>query len=90
MGAAHGVAVWCGGMLETGIGRAANLALGALPGFTLPGDTSASDRYYKTDITEPFLLTDGHLDVPTARASASPRSPSELAAVTTWTEWIGA
>ena len=40
------VAVWCGGMLETGLGRAANLALAALPGFTLPGDLSASDRYY--------------------------------------------
>ena len=43
-------------MLETGLGRAANIALAALPGFTLPGDTSASDRYYKTDITEPFVL----------------------------------
>ncbi len=52
-------------MLETGLGRAANVALAALPGFTLPGDTSASDRYYKTDITEPFVLSaDGHLDVP--------------------------
>ncbi|HWG02266.1 MAG TPA: o-succinylbenzoate synthase, partial [Trebonia sp.] len=49
--AAHGVAVWCGGMLETGLGRAANVALAALPAFTLPGDTSASDRYYRTDIT---------------------------------------
>ena len=44
--AAHGIPVWCGGMLETGLGRAANVALAALPGFTLPGDTSASDRYY--------------------------------------------
>ena len=62
---AHGIAVWCGGMLETGLGRAANIALAALPGFTLPGDTSASDRYYKTDITEPFVLSpDGYLDVP--------------------------
>ena len=51
-------------MLETGLGRAANVALAALPGFTLPGDTSASDRYYRTDITEPFVLDDGHLDVP--------------------------
>ena len=48
--------VWCGGMLETGIGRAANVALAALPGFTLPGDTSASGRYYATDITAPFEL----------------------------------
>ena len=52
-------------MLETGIGRAANLALAALPGFTLPGDTSASDRYYARDLTEPFVLRDGRIDVPT-------------------------
>lgn len=64
--AAHGVPVWCGGMLETGIGRAPNLALAALPGFTLPGDTSASSRYFGEDITEPFVLTDGHIPVPTA------------------------
>ncbi|MFF4561025.1 o-succinylbenzoate synthase [Streptomyces sp. NPDC001435] len=63
---AHGVPVWCGGMLETGIGRAPNLALAALPGFTLPGDTSASSRYFAEDITEPFVLRDGHLPVPTA------------------------
>lgn len=61
---AHGVPVWCGGMLETGIGRAPNLALAALPGFTLPGDTSASSRYFAEDITEPFVLEDGHLPVP--------------------------
>ena len=60
----RGVAVWCGGMLETGIGRAANLALAALPGFTLPGDTSASDRYFVRDVTEPFVLDDGCLAVP--------------------------
>jgi O-succinylbenzoate synthase len=58
------VPVWCGGMLETGIGRAANVALAALPGFTLPGDTSASDRYFATDVTEPFVLEDGRLRVP--------------------------
>jgi O-succinylbenzoate synthase len=62
--AARGVPVWCGGMLETGIGRAANLALAALPGFTLPGDVSASDRYFHRDITEPFVLEDGRLRVP--------------------------
>ncbi len=61
----RGVPVWCGGMLETGIGRAANLALAALPGFTLPGDTSASARYFARDVTTPFILRDGHLDVPT-------------------------
>jgi O-succinylbenzoate synthase len=61
---ANGVPVWCGGMLETGIGRAANIALAALPGFTLPGDTSASDRYFGRDITAPFVLEDGHVAVP--------------------------
>ncbi len=63
--ASIGVPVWCGGMLETGLGRAANVALAALPGFTLPGDTSASDRYFFRDITEPFVMHDGMLDVPT-------------------------
>jgi O-succinylbenzoate synthase len=62
---AAGVPVWCGGMLETGIGRAANVALASLPGFTLPGDTSASDRYYSRDVTPPFELVDGRLHVPT-------------------------
>ena len=60
----RGVPVWCGGMLETGIGRAANLALAALPGFTLPGDISASARYFSRDITEPFVINNGHIDVP--------------------------
>ena len=63
--AANGIPVWCGGMLETGLGRAANVALAALPGFTLPGDTSASDRYWRRDlVTEPFVLRDGALRVP--------------------------
>jgi O-succinylbenzoate synthase len=65
----RGVPVWCGGMLETGIGRAANVALAALPGFTLPGDTSASDRYFAEDLTEPFVLVDGQLVVPTGPGS---------------------
>ena len=63
--AAHGVPVWCGGMLETGIGRAANVALAALPNFVLPGDTSASNRYFAEDLTAPFELENGHLRVPT-------------------------
>ncbi|WP_226344255.1 o-succinylbenzoate synthase [Agilicoccus flavus] len=63
---ANGVPVWCGGMLECGIGRAPNLALAALPGFTLPGDTSASDRYFATDVTPAFELDDdGCVPVPT-------------------------
>jgi o-succinylbenzoate synthase len=62
---AAGVPLWCGGMLETGIGRAANVALAALPGFTLPGDTSASERYFDRDLTEPFVVQpDGTMAVP--------------------------
>ena len=49
----HGIPVWCGGMLEAGIGRAHNIALSTLPGFTLPGDVSASARYWAEDIIEP-------------------------------------
>jgi O-succinylbenzoate synthase len=62
------VPVWCGGMLETGVGRASNLAIASLPGFTLPGDISASDRYYQRDITnERFVLNaDSTIDVPDA------------------------
>ena len=60
----HEVPVWMGGMLETGIGRAGNVAMAAMENFKLPGDTSASDRYYHRDITEPFVLVDGRLNVP--------------------------
>ena len=63
---AQNVPVWCGGMLETGVGRASNLALASLPGFTLPGDISASDRYYAEDIThQRFVLNpDSTINVP--------------------------
>ena len=81
--AAHGVPVWCGGMLETGIGRAANVALAGLPNFVLPGDTSASDRYYAEDLTAPFVLEDGHLRVPTGPGIGVAVLPDVLAAVTT-------
>ncbi len=86
--AAHGVPVWCGGMLETGLGRAANVALAALPGFRFPGDTSASDRYYRTDITPPFRLADGHLAVPDGPGLGVTPIPAVLDAVTTRTTWI--
>lgn len=64
----QGVAVWMGGMFETGIGRALNVAVASLPGFTLPGDISASAKYFKEDIVEsPFMLnSDSTLTVPTA------------------------
>ncbi|MEV0586988.1 o-succinylbenzoate synthase [Nonomuraea sp. NPDC050310] len=85
---ANGMAVWCGGMLETGLGRAANVALAALPGFTLPGDTSGSRRYYATDITEPFELDHGHLSVPKGPGLGVEPIPDILEEVTTATEWI--
>jgi o-succinylbenzoate synthase len=60
------VPVWCGGMVETGIGRAANVALAACPNFSLVGDVSASDRFWARDlVTEPFVMDDGCLTVPT-------------------------
>jgi O-succinylbenzoate synthase len=66
VGVALGAPVWCGGMLETGIGRASNLALASLPGFTLPADLSATDRYYERDIIgQRFVLNpDSTIDVP--------------------------
>ena len=85
---ANGIAVWCGGMLESGIGRAANVALASLPGFTLPGDVSASERFYSTDITAPFVMEDGHLTSPRARVSASHPIPDVLDELTTTVEWV--
>lgn len=65
--AERGVPVWCGGMLEMGIGRAHNVHLASLPGFSLPGDVAASARYFDTElIGEPFTVSaDGTMDVPT-------------------------
>lgn len=62
----RGVPVWCGGMLESGIGRAHNLALASLPGFTLPGDISASSRYFARDVIVPEVMVreDGTAEVP--------------------------
>ena len=61
------IPVWHGGMLESGIGRAGNVALASLPNFILPGDISASNRYYKRDIVEPEFVVnkDGTMEVPT-------------------------
>jgi O-succinylbenzoate synthase len=79
---ARGIPVWCGGMLETGIGRAANVALAALPNFGLPGDTSASDRYYRQDITAPFVLEGGRLRVPTGPGIGVEVLPAVLESMT--------
>lgn len=85
---AAGVPVWCGGMLETGLGRAANLALAALPGFTLPGDLSGSDRYYTRDITDPFVPVAGRLRVPTSPGLGVTPLPEALAELTTSVELL--
>ena len=82
---ANGVAVWCGGMLETGIGRAANAALAGMPGFTLPGDISASDRFYREDITAPFVLDGGDIAIPTGPGLGVEPIPEVLADVTVHT-----
>jgi O-succinylbenzoate synthase len=66
--AAHGIPVWHGGMLESGIGRAHNIHLASLPNFTLPGDIAASKRYYEPDLIDPpiDIAKDGTIAVPTS------------------------
>ena len=85
---ANGIPVWCGGMVETGLGRAANAALAALPGFTLPGDVSASDRFYEQDITVPFVLEDGEIIVPTGPGLGVEPIMGVLDSFTVTTEWL--
>jgi o-succinylbenzoate synthase len=78
-----GVPVWCGGMLETGIGRASNLALAAMPNFRLPGDTSASRRYFAEDLTEPWeIAPDGTMAVPSRAGIGVDPLPERLEACT--------
>jgi o-succinylbenzoate synthase len=88
---AAGVPVWCGGMLETGVGRATNLALASLPGFTLPGDLSAADRFWADDIvTRPARLDpDGSIAVPDGPGLGVEVRP-DLAAVTVRRDWYPA
>lgn len=64
--AAHGIDVWCGGMLEAGVGRAHNIALSTLPSFTLPGDTAGSSLYWEQDLIVPEVVAhEGVIHVPT-------------------------
>ncbi len=86
--AQHSIPVWMGGMLETGIGRAGNVAMAAMAEFTLPGDTSASDRYYHRDITEPFVLHGGRLRVPTGPGLGVTVDEERLKEVTTSVELV--
>jgi O-succinylbenzoate synthase len=86
--AAANVPVWCGGMVETGLGRAANAALAALPEFTLPGDVSGSDRFFRQDITPPLTVEDGHLRVPAGPGLGVAPVPEVLDEVTTAVETL--
>jgi O-succinylbenzoate synthase len=65
----HGIPVWCGGMLESGVGRAYNVALASLPGFTIPGDLSPSARYWEQDVVTPewTMNSEGIVAVPSDR-----------------------
>jgi O-succinylbenzoate synthase len=82
------VPVWCGGMLESGIGRAGNVALASLPNFTLPGDISSSNRHYLEEIVEPaFLINpDGTMNVPTGPGIGVEVNLSQLKKMTVRTE----
>jgi O-succinylbenzoate synthase len=84
------VPVWCGGMLESGIGRLANVHLQTLPGFTLPGDTSASARYFAEDLVDPPVVvsSQGTIAVPDAPGIGHEIVWSRVERATTWTrEW---
>ena len=77
-------------MLETGLGRAANIAFAALPGCTLTGDVSASDRFYVEDITAPIRLDRGHVTVPQGPGLGAEVRPQVLDRFTVSSEWIPA
>jgi o-succinylbenzoate synthase len=82
--ASHGIPVWCGGMLETGIGRAHNIALSSLPNFSLPGDVSASKRYWAEDIIEPEVTVSptGEINVPVTPGRGFAVRPELIEALT--------
>ena len=84
-----GVPVWCGGMLESGVGRAHNVALASLPGFTLPGDLSPSERYWERDVVEPGWRMDGEGMVAVPWAEPGPGVEVDedfLEEITAWKE----
>jgi len=80
----RGIPVWCGGMLETGIGRAHNIALSSLPNFKLPGDVSASARYWAQDVIEPEVTVSrsGEIVVPTGVGAGFRILPERIEALT--------
>jgi len=83
--------VWCGGMLETGIGRAHNIALSTLPNFTLPGDVAASKRYWAEDIIEPEVVVSprGTIAVPTGAGIGFKPRGDRIEALTVRKELLG-
>ncbi|MEJ7615739.1 MAG: o-succinylbenzoate synthase [Pyrinomonadaceae bacterium] len=83
---ARGVPVWCGGMLESGIGRAHNIAMATLPGFTMPGDVSASSRYWHEDIIDPPVTVSarGTIVAPDAPGLGFHINEKRIAALTVW------
>ena len=88
---AEGWPAWCGGMLESGIGRAHNVALASLPGFTLPGDISSSKRYWREDIVHPeFEMRDGTMAVPTGPGIGVTPRKGRIEALTTRKETLRA
>jgi O-succinylbenzoate synthase len=86
----NGIPVWCGGMLESGIGRAHNIALSTLPNFTLPGDVSASRRYWVEDIVEPEVVVSaqGTIRVPRGPGIGFEPRIDRIAKLTTRTELL--
>ncbi|MGO9659154.1 MAG: o-succinylbenzoate synthase [Acidimicrobiales bacterium] len=84
------VPVWCGGMVETGIARAANLALASLPNFSLPGDLSATGRFFETDLAGPLpLRRDGTIAVPVGPGGGVPIDPGAIERFSTSRTWWG-
>ena len=86
----HDMPVWCGGMLEAGIGRAHNIALSTLPGFTLPGDVSASERYWEEDIIEPPVTVsrEGTIKAPTGHGIGYEVNEARIEALTVRRETV--
>jgi O-succinylbenzoate synthase len=86
----HDLSVWCGGMLEAGIGRAHNIALSTLPGFTLPGDVSASERYWEEDIIEPPVTVSrtGTIKAPTGHGIGYEVNEARIEALTVRRETV--
>jgi o-succinylbenzoate synthase len=86
--ASREVGCWIGGMLETGVGRTANVVLAGLPSCTHPGDISASRRYFETDLTQPFEIVNGTIAVPHEPGAARSPIPEVLATYTTRVERV--